>query len=672
MRFLVLFLPLLINFGYAARFDVISANFPMSQHDLDEHYENVPLSLNRQIADYHAICKTDERLLLSRIQKLKNICLYCLDVDVSNCEQVFSEAVGKYNYLKELYRNLRIFSRNPVAGFVAHFFLSPSGRIPIFMKELEDYRCVIDPYNNDYGARNFFKIWKSKLKTENLPSFWMWLEQFKRTDYPSDSTSPIVAKFSEGKICIGEEKIRSGMFNYVVDFQKNILLSASGKHTLLSKGKPVFGAGELRVRDGLITEINALSGHYLPSADDMLQSIRLFKEQGALFSSNCVVRFIDTYKIAENCSWDGDSFYSLPVISVHDERAFSIMPLHLFEVYANKKFPKVMWTSGDGVHPEFKLFLGHTHVGNLRFANYQLHRNFSFYSYLQGKLFLLMAPPCTGKTTIVTHLKLKNIADVQYTSHDEILETIFKKCVLSAATGKIRTCIEKLMASGIQVEQLVEFPDILALYLPPHFNQEEITKFQTDLRALSEKITGDTIIMEIEKAIIPLLSAGKTVIVDAVEAKREVFTMALFKNFVRCDTRCLTLYCTPEKIIDRMNSRNRLALSSQHISDIRNFPFRQILEFAEVFPKYRQKLMMDLAFPHHSATALQIFLDNYPEEIKVQLKSGQEIYAKLKSEAQTASEEEKFFISSVPQIHIDNSFITVESVCEIIKSLLGS
>lgn len=672
MRFLVLFLPLLINFGYAARFDVISANFPMSQHDLDEHYENVPLSLNRQIADYHAICKTDERLLLSRIQKLKNICLYCLDVDVSNCEQVFSDAVGKYNYLKELYRNLRIFSRNPVAGFVAHFFLSPSGRIPIFMKELEDYRCVIDPYNNDYGARNFFKIWKSKLKTENLPSFWMWLEQFKRTDYPSDSTSPIVAKFSEGKICIGEEKICSGMFNYVVDFQKNILLSASRKHTSLSKGKPVLGAGELRVRDGLITEINALSGHYLPSANDLWQSIILFRKQGVSFSSDCLVKFIDTYRIAQNCSWSGDYYDSLPWISVYDDRAFSVMPLYLFETYyTSRKFPEVLWSSRDGILPQFKVYLDGKHVGNLRFSNYRLYKDFSFYSYPQGKLILLMAPPCTGKTTVVEHLKSKNIADVQYTSHDEILNILYKRCIFSVATERMRNFIEELVSQGVYIEQFMEFPELAESYLSPHFCPKEIDDFKSDLAAMYKKIDGNSMMAEIEKRIIPVLSAGKTVIADAVVLKDEIFSTALLRNFIRCDIRCTILYCTIEKFIGRINNRNALALRKRDFSDIRDFPHKLILEYANVFPQYQQRLTLNLKHFRNFST-LQVFPCELPSGDRIAPEFGSAIYEKLKSGLESGNKTENYFVATVPQIHIDNSFITVESVCEIIKSLLGS
>jgi hypothetical protein len=45
-------------------------------------------------------------------------------------------------------------------------------------------------------------------------------------------------------------------------------------------GKPVAGAGELEVRDGLPVLITRKSGHYLPTEEQLLQVRDMLSEQG--------------------------------------------------------------------------------------------------------------------------------------------------------------------------------------------------------------------------------------------------------------------------------------------------------------------------------------------------------------------------------------------------------
>ncbi len=52
------------------------------------------------------------------------------------------------------------------------------------------------------------------------------------------------------------------------------------KHSTFSKGKPVIGAGELRIENGKLTHLTAHSGHYKPRAADMANVLRALAKQG--------------------------------------------------------------------------------------------------------------------------------------------------------------------------------------------------------------------------------------------------------------------------------------------------------------------------------------------------------------------------------------------------------
>ena len=141
----------------------------MSQRDLRPaiEYQTLPSCITNAIEEYHGIDKLDQKLLLKREYQLKKICMLCdTYTHIPIINELFNAAAGKYNYLTRLYKNLSIFRKNPFLGFVSHFFEfnKVSKKIPLNLVDIEMYRCVIDPYCNDYGARNYFKIWEQKCK----------------------------------------------------------------------------------------------------------------------------------------------------------------------------------------------------------------------------------------------------------------------------------------------------------------------------------------------------------------------------------------------------------------------------------------------------------------------------------------------------------------------------
>jgi hypothetical protein len=59
-------------------------------------------------------------------------------------------------------------------------------------------------------------------------------------------------------------------------------------HSSLGQGQPVAGAGEIKVKDGVLQSINRQSGHYLPTPAQLEQVVRHLRKQGVDFTSAIV------------------------------------------------------------------------------------------------------------------------------------------------------------------------------------------------------------------------------------------------------------------------------------------------------------------------------------------------------------------------------------------------
>jgi len=75
------------------------------------------------------------------------------------------------------------------------------------------------------------------------------------------------------------KKQAAGKFDYVVTQQGAILIGH--RHTKLSGGAPVLAAGEMRVRNGVIVNINGMSGHYWPTLGEAGNFLRILAKYGA-------------------------------------------------------------------------------------------------------------------------------------------------------------------------------------------------------------------------------------------------------------------------------------------------------------------------------------------------------------------------------------------------------
>jgi hypothetical protein len=72
-----------------------------------------------------------------------------------------------------------------------------------------------------------------------------------------------------------------GRFLYVIDPKGNLLMTKSAKgkyHSQLVQGGPVKYSGEIYFKDGIITKIDRVSGHYLPRVEDFDANLPIFQK----------------------------------------------------------------------------------------------------------------------------------------------------------------------------------------------------------------------------------------------------------------------------------------------------------------------------------------------------------------------------------------------------------
>ena len=95
-----------------------------------------------------------------------------------------------------------------------------------------------------------------------------------KNSLPISKVGKILGRIRNGKIVLNGKANATGKFDYVVTKDGEILLGR--KHTFMSGGQDVYAAGELKLRDGKIVEVNNLSGHYMPGAEDSNNFLGVF------------------------------------------------------------------------------------------------------------------------------------------------------------------------------------------------------------------------------------------------------------------------------------------------------------------------------------------------------------------------------------------------------------
>ena len=156
------------------------------------------------------------------------------------------------------------------------------------------HRLILTPY---------YIRWK---KTDIDTPFFMWLEN---QEIPYTATQIELVRdlenytyeFSklehllyacDGKVAnLEKDKVE---YLYIITMDKRILIIEGNeqiRHLSLSRGKPVLGAGTIRVQAGQVTYLDVESGHYQPTLCHMKQVIDIFNNLGAILKEGVKIKY---------------------------------------------------------------------------------------------------------------------------------------------------------------------------------------------------------------------------------------------------------------------------------------------------------------------------------------------------------------------------------------------
>ncbi len=295
------------------------ASTTMCQADLNSLETNklrhlLPNELMKKIDEYHLIPKTDATALRNRTIHLYEICkicyqLYSLHTDLTpTVNRLFSQAAAKYNYLLELTCSLSVFQKkNSFMAFIQKYliFKKESNLLSRHIPDLNLYRQALDPYRSDHPEiHKLFHDWECASIIEEVPPFFLWLEQYSRPDTPSNILNSsqelelLKLNFMGGLIYQNNELLTVERADFVVDYKGDFYLSKNIKHTSFFRGIAVAAAGEITINKGKVPYINDNSGHYQPRITHILQAIKLLHKED-IFEEGAIISYLDTQKFLD-------------------------------------------------------------------------------------------------------------------------------------------------------------------------------------------------------------------------------------------------------------------------------------------------------------------------------------------------------------------------------------
>lgn len=288
------------------------------------------------IASYHTLNKTTKGQVKERIESLGNIVAtierkekIVKDEDVQTfLINIKGQALGKQSYLKALYE---LYERYDEPALDAYDYFSdtsdfPHDRIPLILNNNKYYESknaefwgrywseVLDPAHRRLDS--YIDLWEEEKKINpQTPPFFLWLEGQNVSSYiliinfPTEAElSEKKAKFFNGVLYIKNHNgefvpanlyPEEGEWIFVIDKANDLYIakaSAQVRHTSLSRGKPIIGAGSLCAKDGEITEFAFGSGHYLPQKEHHIQTLQFFLDQGVHFGKDMKMSYYRNFK----------------------------------------------------------------------------------------------------------------------------------------------------------------------------------------------------------------------------------------------------------------------------------------------------------------------------------------------------------------------------------------
>lgn len=324
------------DFPFKSQYEYEWTDLPVTDYSHIMGYSSDRVKcLGSMIDNYQRIPKDDKKLLSQRIAKLK------LVDEFLESWKLESNSNSEINLLNLIRRHVQ--SRNNYLCFLLwltenskiaeeqldnwHLGLSKTNKniyTPLILRNDITYSVkmkefwggfwseTIDPCHRRLG--NYYQLWMtSNADKQSIASFFMWLDA-----QSVPKSCPVVRYLDSVEqkkylISVKNELLYYGIDEaipltttneqlnlFIIDLDKNLYIAKAGQgiwHTSFTCGKPVFAAGQMKVKDGVIVGIAFDSGHYLPSPSLFYQAIEILKEMKVTFSNELtIIYYIDRNK----------------------------------------------------------------------------------------------------------------------------------------------------------------------------------------------------------------------------------------------------------------------------------------------------------------------------------------------------------------------------------------
>lgn len=286
--------------------------------------------VSSHIEKYHLLEKTNVETLNVRIQLLDEMSGFIqdkkeVDYKLSKLDNLIQKKSWYLKEIKNLYENKAIFDvftsvKNEDNAYKPIFLINKilfDFNLPTYwgLFQLE----VLDPCHRMLTP-HYIK-WK---ESGSSSPFFLWLEGQELSFRTLQMKFFSDEELNHAEIIVSKGFFFHSMNHQIVDYshpekeyifslstEKKLLVTVAGelvRHTSMSRGYPVLGAGALKITNGQLTYIDAESGHYQPTPEALYQVLKILQDKGAIFNHEelKVMYYTEQGKILEK----GSSFLS--------------------------------------------------------------------------------------------------------------------------------------------------------------------------------------------------------------------------------------------------------------------------------------------------------------------------------------------------------------------------
>lgn len=298
-------------------------------------------TIRQELSEYHLIDDTSISQRVKKLERIRKLLQETLRWDgfihLDSSKKEECHFFNLYNALLYQVGN----KLNYLENVIAFYSLptdegSPQNRIDV----KSDYVFeAFDPYHRPFGNADIAAVKEYHSYRKNCGShkkphpFFIWLETLPSNHMAWKNTNLIVQYFSEAERTPFELRVEDGIVMQGTEpfdtlaftgkeakfgafvVQDNRIFAIEHKvnnihHTSMANGKPVDGAGMIKVEQGHVTEITNLSGHYKPTLDEFYETIKFLIAKGMVDSRSEIGSLIPTQIVFFNGPGNKQSYSS--------------------------------------------------------------------------------------------------------------------------------------------------------------------------------------------------------------------------------------------------------------------------------------------------------------------------------------------------------------------------